>query len=190
MKIYPYLRLIWFSLLITAVLNLTALSDSTAVLLAANVLNLLCYAVIVYALYRLSGEAAFFSRAFYMRLTSVVLIALALICMQFAADSAMLVNFLSLLSMAGSIAGLLGEYFMYWGLDARILPCGYAYPARRIRWCLYAPLIGSFVATLLIMTWQVLLGVLVQVACQFVPVVLLGQYMRAVHDRENDPLCF
>ena len=42
-------------------------------------------------------------------------------------------------------------------------------------------------ATLLIMTWQVLLGVLVQVACQFVPVVLLGQYMRAVRDRENDP---
>lgn len=190
MKIYPYLRLILGSLAVSALLNLTALSDAMPVLVAANVLNLVCYGVIVYALYRMSGEATYFARAFYTRLASVVLIALALICMQFAAGSAMLVNFLSLLSMAGSIAGLLGEYFMYWGLDARILPCGYAYPARRIRWCLYAPLIGSFAATLLIMTWQVLLGVLVQVACQFVPVVLLGQYMRAVRDRENDPLCF
>ena len=64
----------------------------------------------------------------------------------------MLQNFMSLLSMAGSVAGLLSEYYLYWGLDERIIPHAYNYPARRIRWCLYAPLLGAFAASTLILT--------------------------------------
>ncbi|HIX11010.1 MAG TPA: hypothetical protein H9739_05415 [Candidatus Agathobaculum pullistercoris] len=190
MKIYPCLRLIWGALLAAALLNLTALSDSMPVLVAANILNLCCYGVIAYALYRLSDQSRLLARAFPTCLASVILIGLALICMQFASGNVMLVNFLSLLSLAGSISNLLSEYFMYWGLDERILLYGYAFPARRIRWCLYAPLLGSFAASLLLLSWQVQLGTLVQTVCQLVPVVLLWQYMRAVKSREDDPLVF
>lgn len=190
MKIYPCLRLIWGSLLVSALLNLAALSDSMPVLIAANVANLLCLAIIAYALYRLSDESRLFARAFPTQLAAVVLMGLALVCTQLASGNLMLLNFLSLLSVAGGIAGLLSEYFMYWGLDERILSFGYAFPARRIRWCFYAPLIGAFAASFLLLTGSVLSGMLLQTACQFIPVVLLWQYMRAVKAREEDPLAF
>ena len=64
MKIYPCLRLIWGALLAAALLNLTALSDSMPVLVAANILNLCCYGVIAYALYRLSDQSRLLARAF------------------------------------------------------------------------------------------------------------------------------
>lgn len=193
MKIYPHLRVLWLALAVSAVLNLTALSSSMAVLLAANVLNLLCYGAIAYVLYRLSDESALLGRAFPAQLLSIALIGLALVVTQLSGDNVMLENFMSLLSMAGSVAGLLSEYYLYWGLDERIIPHAYNYPARRIRWCLYAPLLGAFAASALILSGQpamVLAAVAVQLAAKIVPLVLLRQYMRAVQAREDNPLTF
>lgn len=193
MKIYPHLRILWGALTVSAVLNLTALCNSMLVLLIANVLNLLCYCVISYVLYRLSDESQLLSRAFPAQLLSIALIGLALVVTQLAHGNVTLENFMALLSMAGSVAGLLSEYYLYWGLDERIIPHAYNYPARRIRWCLYAPLLGAFVASTLMLTGQAApyyLGVAIQLGTQVVPLVLLWQYMHAVQAREDDPLTF
>lgn len=193
MKIYPLLRVLWGALAVSAAVNLAALSNSMAVLLAANIINLLAYVVIAYVLYRLSDESALLGRAFPAQLLSIVLIGMALVVTQLAGDNLMLQNFMSLLSMAGSVAGLLSDYYLYWGLDERIIPHAYNYPARRIRWCLYAPLLGAFAASLLMLAGQLTLlivAVIVQLGAQIVPLVLLWQYMRAVQVRESDPLTF
>ena len=190
MKIYPCLRLLWIALAGSALVNLSALSSSITVSLVANIINLLCYGLITYVLYRLSDQSALFSRAFPACLTAVVLVGLGLVCTFFVSGSPMLFNFLSLLLMAGSIASLIGQYYMYWGLDERVISCGYAFPARRIRWCLYAPLIVAFASAFLMLSGMVLPGVMLQLACQFVPLVLLWQYMRAVREREDNPLTF
>ena len=190
MKIYPYLRLLWIALAGSALLNLTALSDFMPLLLVANVLNLACYGLIAYVLYRLSDESVLFSRAFPARLFAIALIVLALVCTRFAPENQMLLNFLSLLSLAGSVASLLSDYYMYWGLDERVISCGYAFPARRIRWCLYAPLLGAFIASFLLLAGMLAICVLIQLVCQFVPVVLIWQYMKAVREREENPLTF
>lgn len=193
MKIYPFLRILWGALMASAVINLTALFDSTPVLLIANVLNLLCYCVIAYVLYRLSDESQLLGRAFPTQLLSIALIGLTLVVTQLARGNIMLENFMALLSMAGSVAGLLSEYYLYWGLDERIIPHAYNYPARRIRWCLYAPLLGAFTASTLILTGQATLfypGVAIQLGAQVVPLVLIWHYMHAVQMREDDPLTF
>lgn len=193
MKIYPLLRVLWGALAVSAAVNLAALSNSMAVLLAANIINLLAYVVVAYVLYRLSDESALLGRAFPAQMLSIVLIGMALVVTQLAGDNLMLQNFMSLLSLAGSVAGLLSDYYLYWGLDERIIPHAYNYPARRIRWCLYAPLLGAFAASLLMLAGQLTLlivAVIVQLGAQIVPLVLLWQYMRAVQVREDDPLSF
>lgn len=193
MKIYPLLRVLWGALAVSAAVNLAALSNSMAVLLAANIINLLAYVVVAYVLYRLSDESALLGRAFPAQMLSIVLIGMALVVTQLAGDNLMLQNFMSLLSLAGSVAGLLSDYYLYWGLDERIIPHAYNYPARRIRWCLYAPLLGAFAASLLMLAGQLTLlivAVIVQLGAQIVPLVLLWQYMRAVQVREDDPLLF
>lgn len=190
MKIYPHLRVLWAALAVSAAINLAALSSSMVVLLAANIINLLAYGAIAYVLYRLSDESILLGRAFPAQLLSIALIALALVCTQLAGGNVMLQNFMSLLSMAGSVAGLLSEYYLYWGLDERIIPHAYAYPARRIRWCLYAPLLGAFAASALILAALPLPAIFIQLAGQIVPLVLLRQYMHAVQMREDDPLPF
>lgn len=193
MKIYPLLRVLWGALAVSAAVNLAALSNSMAVLLAANIINLLAYVVVAYVLYRLSDESALLGRAFPAQMLSIVLIGMALVVTQLAGDNLMLQNFMSLLSLAGSVAGLLSDYYLYWGLDERIIPHAYNYPARRIRWCLYAPLLGAFAASLLMLVGQLTLlivAVIVQLGAQIVPLVLLWQYMRAVQVREDDPLSF
>lgn len=193
MKIYPLLRVLWGALAVSAAVNLAALSNSMAVLLAANIINLLAYVVVAYVLYRLSDESALLGRAFPAQMLSIVLIGMALVVTQLAGDNLMLQNFMSLLSLAGSVAGLLSDYYLYWGLDERIIPHAYNYPARRIRWCLYAPLLGAFAASLLMLVGQLTLlivAVIVQLGAQIVPLVLLWQYMRAAQVREDDPLSF
>lgn len=193
MKIYPLLRVLWGALAVSAAVNLAALSNSMAVLLAANIINLLAYVVVAYVLYRLSDESALLGRAFPAQMLSIVLIGMALVVTQLAGDNLMLQNFMSLLSLAGSVAGLLSDYYLYWGLDERIIPHAYNYPARRIRWCLYAPLLGAFAASLLMLAGQLtmlVVAVIVQLGAQIVPLVLLWQYMRAVQVREDDPLSF
>ena len=190
MKIYPLLLRIWAALLVSALLNLTALSTNYMLLMAANIANLLCYGVLVHALYRMADESARLLRAFRTQFAALVLIALALVCTLLAGDSLTLLNFLSLLTVAGGIASLLGDYFLYWGLDERILPCGYAFPARRIRWCLYAPVLGSFIGSLFVLTGPLVLTVALQTAGQLVGVWLLWQYMQAVRAREDDPLAY
>ena len=193
MKIYPLLRVLWGALAVSAAVNLAALSNSMAVLLAANIINLLAYVVVAYVLYRLSDESALLGRAFPAQMLSIVLIGMALVVTQLAGDNLMLQNFMSLLSLAGSVAGLLSDYYLYWGLDERIIPHAYNYPARRIRWCLYAPLLGAFAASLLMLAGQLTLlivAVIVQLGAQIVPLVLLWQYMRAVQVREDNPLSF
>ena len=117
MKIYPHLRILWGALTVSAVLNLTVLCNSMLVLLIANVLNLLCYCVIAYVLYRLSDESQQLGRAFPTQLLSIALIGLVLVVTQLARGNIMLENFMALLSMAGSVAGLLSEYYLFWGLD-------------------------------------------------------------------------
>lgn len=190
MKIYPHLRILWGALAVSALINLAALSRSMVVLLAANIINLLAYCIIAYVLYRLSDESALLGRAFPAQLLSIVLIGLALVVTQLAGENMMLQNFMALLSMAGSVAGLLSEYYLYWGLDERIIPHAYHYPARRIRWCLYAPLLSAFAASALILSGLPTPAVLLQLAGQIVPLVLLRQYMHAVQMREDDPLTF
>ena len=190
MSIYPYLRPLWAALAVSALVNLASLTDSMTILMIANVINLLCYAVVAFVLYRLSDESARFGHAFPARLFSVALIGLALVCTAFNPENPALLNFLSLLSLAGSVAGLLSEYYMYWALDERMMPCAYNYPARRIRWCFYAPLLGAFVASPLMLIGQAKAAVLLQCLTQFIPLILLRQYMQAVKAREDDPLSF
>lgn len=79
MKIYPCLRLLWIALAGSALVNLSALSSSITVSLVANIINLLCYGLITYVLYRLSDQSALFSRAFPACLTAVVLVGLGLV---------------------------------------------------------------------------------------------------------------
>ena len=45
MSIYPYLRPLWAALAVSALVNLASLTDSMTILMIANVINLLCYAV-------------------------------------------------------------------------------------------------------------------------------------------------
>ena len=107
----------------------------------------------------------------------------------FMGTSDMMVHFMVLLMVTGSLFSLISQYHMYWALDERVIPCGYAYPARRIRWCFYTPLIGavaaSFIQTLF---YQNPAALVVQLVCQLAPLVLLWQYLRAVKNREDDPL--
>ena len=37
-------------------------------------------------------------------------------------------HFMVLLMVTGSLFSLISQYHMYWALDERVIPCGYAYP--------------------------------------------------------------
>ena len=188
MKSYPSLRLLWAALVVSAVTVLGSLFPENGVSLAASILNLAAYGVVLYILHRLSEESARFGRAFSCQLISLFLSILALAC-TFMGTSDMMVHFMVLLMVTGSLFSLISQYHMYWALDERVIPCGYAYPARRIRWCFYTPLIGavaaSFIQTLF---YQNPAALVVQLVCQLAPLVLLWQYLRAVKNREDDPL--
>lgn len=190
MKIHPYLRLLWLAFVVATVFNLTSLSSSEAVLLFGSFASLAAYVVVIYVLRKLSGESKRFGRAFAYQLFSVVLLALSLICSMVAGGSDMLLTFMTLLMLSGSIFGLFSEYELYWALDERIIPQGYFFPARRIRWCFYAPLLGAICATSLQLAELYYIALAVQLIFQIIPLVLLYQYIRAVKTREDDPLTF
>ena len=159
MKIYPLLLRIWAALLVSALQSLTALSTNYMLLMAANIANLLCYGVLVHALYRMAGRI----RPPAARIPHPVRGARAGRAgarMHPAGrgqpDAAQFPVAADGRSAASQPAGRL---FSVLGLDERILPCGYAFPARRIRWCLYAPVLGSFIGSLFVLTGPLLLTV-------------------------------
>ena len=127
----------------------------------------------------------------YLRLLWIALAGSALLNLTALSDFMPLLLVANVLNLAcfGLIAYVL-YYYMYWGLDERVISCGYAFPARRIRWCLYAPLLGAFIASFLLLAGMLAICVLIQLVCQFVPVVLIWQYMKAVREREENPLTF
>ena len=116
MKIYPSLRLLWAALVVSAVTSLGSLFPENGVSLAASILNLAAYGVVLYILHRLSEESARFGRAFSCQLISLFLSILALAC-TFMGTSDMMVHFMVLLMVTGSLFSLISQYHMYWALD-------------------------------------------------------------------------
>ena len=100
MKIYPSLRLLWAALVVSAVTGLGSLFPENGVSLAASILNLAAYGVVLYILHRLSEESARFGRTFSCQLISLVLSILALAC-TFMGTSDMMVHFMVLLMVTG-----------------------------------------------------------------------------------------
>lgn len=191
MNIYSSLRAIWIALLISALAGLTGLTDTFSVNVAGSLLSLAAYAVMVLMLKRLAEQSVRFSRAFAYQIITVVLLALSIVCSLFmqrgiAVDT--LSIFTLLLIMTGGIFSLLSEFNLFWALDERIIPQGYAFPARRIRWCFYAPLLCSVVAATFQMMEQYTLGLAAQYVGYIIMLTLLWQYLRAVKAREDDPL--
>jgi hypothetical protein len=189
MKIYPQLRLLWISFVIGTALNFAAFSSSEAVLFIGSLASLAAYGVSVFVLRRLSGESRRFGRAFTYQLFSVALLTLSIVFSFIAGENDMLLIFSTLLMLTGSTFGLFSKYEMYWAMDERVIPQGYAYPARRIRWCFYAPLLGALCVTMLQFSGLDAIGLAIQLICQIIPLVLLYQYVQAVKAREDDPLC-
>lgn len=187
MKIYKYLRVIWWATAVSAVTSLSVLVSSFGLLMAFAVLNLAAYAAIVWALYHVSEESQRFGRSFFCQLMGFSLFVIA--------TGGSLVNlgeafayFTVLLTITGSLFTLFSQYNLYWGLDERILPCRYVYPARRIRWCLYLPILGAVAASMLSLTMQdgmLFASAAVQLFCEFMPLVLLWQFMAAVKKAEE-----
>lgn len=210
MKIYPQLRLIWTALLISALALLVLPVENETVLFVSNLISLAAQGAVVFALNRIAGESQRLSRAFLYQLISLVLLVLSMVCAPLISSSeGMFPIFTSLLSLCGGLFGLIAEYHLFWGLDERVIPCGYRYPARRIRWCFYTPLLGGVVGTLLasVVLATQLGGVTtveeaaalplepalwvvaaVQFVGQLIVLLLFRGYNRAVRDREEDPL--
>ena len=191
MKIYSNLRVIWIAMLVSALTGLSGLTDSFVVNVVGSLLSLAAYAVIVYQLRRLADESVRFSRAFAYQLITIVLLALSIVCSlvmqrEIAVDT--LSIFALLLIMTGGIFNLLSEFNLFWALDERIIPQGYAYPARRIRWCFYTPLLCAVIAATFQMMEQYVLGLAAQYAGLATMLVLFWLYLQAVKAREDDPL--
>lgn len=199
MRIYSHLRVIWLATLVSALTVFTLLPESQIAALVGTAVNLLAYGFILYHLHKLSGESLRFARAFLFQVASLILQVLALVglAMYLANSSDTPLFFASMAMMTGGIFGLVSDYNLFWGLDERIIPCGYAYPARRIRWCFYAPLLGAAVAAMLeygAMAYEkeslllAVASVIIQLVFQAAALVLFLQYNRAVRDREEHPL--
>lgn len=210
MKIYPQLRLIWTALLVSALTLLLSVAENESVLLLSSMISLAAHGVVAFALSRIAAESQRLNRAFLYQFVSLVLLALGTVCGHFVSSpEGMLATFTSLLTLCGGLFALIAEYQLFWALDERIIPCGYAYPARRIRWCFYTPLLGAVAGSLLsvllatrlyasVTTEAELAAVsvtpilwviaAVQLLSQLIVLVLLFRYNRAVRDREQDPL--
>lgn len=199
MHIYSHLRVVWLATLVSALTVLTALSESEIASLIGTAVSLLACGFIIYHLRKLSGESPRFARAYLFQIASLVLSVLTMagLALYLSSGSDTPLYFASMTLMTGGIFGLLSDYNLFWALDERVIPCGYAYPARRVRWCFYAPLLGALVAALfeygaLAMEQEGLMFSAVSVAIQLVfqaaALVLFRQYNRAVHDREEHPL--
>lgn len=204
MKIYSAVRLAWLSILFSTVLAACGLFEQPLVDIVTNLLSLASTGLLVYALSRLSDVSARFSRAFYTQLTALVLTVLFLICSYLPTDAAMLSIFTTLLSLAAGLFGLVSEFQFFWGLDEHILIGGYRYPARRIRWCFFGPLLialfGGFAASFFLMSQNPDLAITdpdaliaqaypisiaLAVIGQVLVLVLLRGYLRAVREREE-----
>lgn len=211
MKIYPHLRALWLTLALTtlastgvaALAMLDVLTEPRLLAVLTNAIELIGSAALAVVLYRLSDESTLFARALRTRMLSLALLIVAVATdLLVRQPSLTLFRFVSLLTMTGGLIELFSEFFLYWGLDERIIPFCYAYPARRIRWCLYGPLLGSFLASMVLTTLLLDLeqrrppidpyryALLVELACRFIPLALLGRYNKAVRAREDDPLTF
>lgn len=187
MKIYPHLRLLWISSLISTVAMFGLISDNLVVSIVTNIAGLVSYGLMLIALRQLSEESVRFSHAFICNLFAFALSILSIVVTLF--NNPDLLYFASLLLMTGSMFSLVGEYQLYWALDERIIPQGYVFPARRIRLCFYLPLLGAFISSVILVLFQLTLPVIaIQLTTQIVPLVLLFQYMTAVRKREEDPL--
>ena len=200
MKIYRYLRTIW--LLGAAALALSLLSvlqyylnlSLGAVDLAMNVVSLALGAGTAWALRCIAEESARLHRAYICQGLNVGLSALSVVLSYVAGSSDAVAAFAMLLLMAASIFSIVSDFQLYWALDERVVAFGYAFPARRIRWCFYLPLIGvmlsSFAETSQMaravaagQTVDYLFsstGTLALFVCQLGALVLLAQYIAAV----------
>lgn len=210
MKIYPQLRLIWAAFLVSALTLLLSASENKSVLLLSSLIGLAAHGVIAFALSRIAAESQRFNRAFLYQFVSLVLLALSTVCGLFSPEpEGMLGTFTSLLTLCGGLFALIAEYQLFWALDERVIPCGYAYPARRIRWCFYTPLLGALAGSLITVLlatrlfasvtteaelatisltpflWVIIAA---QLLSQLIVLALLFRYNRAVCAREQDPL--
>ena len=153
MKIYRYLRTIWLmgaaSLAIVLLNMLEAVLDISSIVLdaAATVISLIVGCVTIWALGKLSGESKRLNRAFFCQCFYVALSLLAFVLAYVGAGIEMLAVFSVLLVLVSSIFSIVSDFQLYWALDELVVTCGYAFPARRIRWCFYLPLIGVLAAS-------------------------------------------
>ena len=188
MPIYPHLRRLFVLMVVSLLLNPLALIDSQAVAVASSLINLLLTALAAYILSRIASESPRLTRAFAFQIATLVFLGLGILFMLLP-PSDLLDTFSLMLILTGSIFSLLSDYNLFWGLDERIIQFGYAYPARRIRWCFYVPLLGALAGSIAQLATQLVEpGLIVQTVIQVIPLVLFSQFLRAVRDREADPL--
>lgn len=207
MKIYRYLRTIWLmgaaSLAIVLLNMLEAVLDISSIVLdaAATVISLIVGCVTIWALGKLSGESKRLNRAFFCQCFYVALSLLAFVLAYVGAGIEMLAVFSVLLVLVSSIFSIVSDFQLYWALDERVVTCGYAFPARRIRWCFYLPLVGVLLSSA-VETAQIAsqlnagqevtelafssTGTAVLFLCQLGALLLLARYCIAVERFEAD----
>ena len=149
MKIYRYLRMFWIASALSLALSLASLLNivSTAFDLALNAAGIALGVVVAWALGRMAGESARLSRAFWCQCFNVALSAIATVLSFLPGDSEMLSVLLALMVSAAGLFSIVSDFQLYWALDERVVTCGYAFPARRIRWCFYLPLVGVLLSS-------------------------------------------
>lgn len=188
MKIYPYLRLLWISLLINGLGTLGYLmTDHPTISLIVTISSPIAYVLMLVSLYHLGDESPRFSRAFICNLFAFALTIIAFLTLTLLPPK--LIYFNMMLIMTASVFNLVGQYHLFWALDERVIPQGYVFPARRIRLGFYLPLIAAGIDALFQMYGDTVMpGMILQILVQLVVLVLLFQYLRAVRDREENPL--
>lgn len=203
MKIYRYLRTFWIASALSLALSLASLLNivSTAFDLALNAAGIALGVVVVWALGKMSGESARLSRAFWCQCFNVALSAIATVLSFLPSDSEMLSVLLALMVSAAGLFSIVSDFQLYWALDERVVTCGYAFPARRIRWCFYLPLVGVLLSSA-VETAQIAsqleagqevtelafssAGTAVLFLCQLGALLLLARYCIAVERFEAD----
>ena len=201
MNIYPKLLLYWVISLVMTVLAvlsipldyllsfvLSSTTVDTVMSVISALLNLGGGIILLYVLYQLRNESERFPRAFAYQLAMMIFSVLAVGSMLLGPFGEMWVLLSLLLLWVASLFSLISSYHLYWALDERVIPFGYLYPARRIRWCFYFPLLCGAGIAMLQLAGMTPVALVVEIVAQVVPLVLLRQYNQAVKHRENNPL--
>lgn len=185
-KLYPKFLFIWLGILVSLVL--TPLGAGFVV----QALSLVSLGLVLYGMFGLREVCARFEKAFFYQAASVALMVVVLVLTFIGGDLEAMSDFMAILFslcvMGSGIFSILADYFLFWGMDEIILPRGYVFPARRIRWCFYLSIIGAFAAAPFMLTASTLLPTLILMGFSLAQLVLFFRYLQAVQARESSPL--